>query len=122
MSHRRSKHWKPGIIFPVPATWLLPDTLHRIQLSSWTHAQIGAFSQRHAVFHDHGAGRARTPLANLAGCNIQKGSLLIGNSPLGEYAAMGFEYGISTTDPHALVIWEAQFGDFANTAQVIIDN
>lgn len=82
-------------------------------------AQRGTFSQRHAVFHDQKTGGTWTPLANLVG---KQGEFLIDNSPLSEYGALGFEYGITMADPNALVVWEAQFGDFANTAQVIIDN
>lgn len=82
-------------------------------------AQRGTFSQRHATFHDQKTGEAYTPLANLAG---GQGPLLIENSLLSEYGALGFEYGVTIADPHSLVIWEAQFGDFVNTAQVVIDN
>lgn len=82
-------------------------------------AQRGTFSQRHATFHDQKTGETFTPLANLSG---GQGHFLIENSPLSEYGALGFEYGVTTADPHSLVIWEAQFGDFVNTAQVMIDN
>lgn len=82
-------------------------------------AQRGTFSQRHAVFHDQKSGETWTPLADIGG---DQGEFLIDNSPLSEYGALGFEYGVTMADPNALVIWEAQFGDFTNTAQVIIDN
>lgn len=93
-------------------------------------AQRGTFSQRHAVFHDQKTGDTWTPLSNLLlllsptpdASDPGGGSFLVENSPLSEYGAMGFEYGVTMTDPNALVVWEAQFGDFANTAQVIIDN
>lgn len=82
-------------------------------------AQRGTFSQRHATFHDQITGETFTPLANLS---EGQGHFLIENSPLSEYGALGFEYGVTTADPHSLIIWEAQFGDFVNTAQVMIDN
>lgn len=81
--------------------------------------QRGTFSQRHATFHDQKTGETFTPLANLS---EGQGLFLIENSPLSEYGALGFEYGVTIADPHSLVIWEAQFGDFVNTAQVMIDN
>jgi 2-oxoglutarate dehydrogenase E1 component len=80
----------------------------------------GTFSQRHAVLVDHGAGGEWVPLAHLAGEG--RGRFGIYDSLLSEYAAVGFEYGYSVESPDALVVWEAQFGDFANGAQVIIDN
>ena len=78
----------------------------------------GTFSQRHAVLHDQKSENTWTPLANLS---EDQGVFSISNSSLSEYGVLGFEYGYSLTSPDALVEWEAQFGDFANTAQVIID-
>src|SRR5262249_8097234 len=81
-------------------------------------AERGTFSHRHAVLHDVETGKRWIPLAALASHGA---SLVIANSPLSEAAALGFEYGYSCVDPNRLVIWEAQCGDFANGAQVIID-
>jgi 2-oxoglutarate dehydrogenase E1 component len=78
----------------------------------------GTFSHRHAVLHDVNTGEAYTPLQNLDG---QSASFEIYNSPLSEYACLGFEYGYSIAAPEALVLWEAQFGDFVNGAQIVID-
>jgi 2-oxoglutarate dehydrogenase E1 component len=77
----------------------------------------GTFSHRQAVLHDTVTGQTYTPLAQLPGL---RAPFEIFNSPLAETAVMGFEYGFSTATPD-LVLWEAQFGDFANTAQPIID-
>ncbi|KAH6896675.1 thiamine diphosphate-binding protein [Thelonectria olida] len=81
--------------------------------------QRGTFSQRHLVMHDQDNGETWTPLSNLS---PDQARFHVANSPLSEYGALGFEYGVTLVDPAQLVIWEAQFGDFANTAQVIIDN
>ncbi|MHB2022518.1 MAG: multifunctional oxoglutarate decarboxylase/oxoglutarate dehydrogenase thiamine pyrophosphate-binding subunit/dihydrolipoyllysine-residue succinyltransferase subunit, partial [Mycobacteriales bacterium] len=78
----------------------------------------GTFGQRHAVIVDRKTGEEFTPLAHLA---PDQGSFYVYDSLLSEFAAMGFEYGYSITRPEALVCWEAQFGDFANGAQTIID-
>ncbi|MGC5628393.1 multifunctional oxoglutarate decarboxylase/oxoglutarate dehydrogenase thiamine pyrophosphate-binding subunit/dihydrolipoyllysine-residue succinyltransferase subunit [Georgenia sp. Z1344] len=78
----------------------------------------GTFVQRHAVFHDNVDGKEWTPLRFLT---PDQAKLWIYDSSLSEYAAMGFEYGYSIERPDALVLWEAQFGDFANGAQIIID-
>jgi 2-oxoglutarate dehydrogenase E1 component len=78
----------------------------------------GTFGQRHAVLVDRVTGGEYTPLANLG---EGQGSFFIYDSLLSEYAAMGFEYGYSVARPEALVLWEAQFGDFADGAQTIID-
>ncbi len=78
----------------------------------------GTFVQRHAVFHDRENGQEWLPLANLA---ENQARLWIYDSLLSEYAAMGFEYGYSVERADALVLWEAQFGDFANGAQTVID-
>jgi len=78
----------------------------------------GTFSHRHAILHDVEDGRVRIPLQHLA---PDQAPVTILNSPLSEAGVLGFEYGYSIAYPDALVMWEAQFGDFANAAQVIID-
>jgi len=78
----------------------------------------GTFSHRHAVLHDVNSGATYTPVQHL---EEAAASFEIFNSPLSEYACVGFEYGYSVAAPEALVLWEAQFGDFVNGAQIIID-
>src|SRR5207249_8883189 len=78
----------------------------------------GTFSQRHLVLHDAKTGEQHTPMQHLEDASA---SFEIFNSPLSEYACVGFEYGYSTAAPETLVLWEAQFGDFANGAQIVID-
>ena len=78
----------------------------------------GTFSHRHVVLHDAENGQAYAPIQNLAEATA---SFEIHNSPLSEEACLGFEYGYSVAAPEALVAWEAQFGDFVNSAQVAID-
>ncbi|HMK84854.1 MAG TPA: 2-oxoglutarate dehydrogenase E1 component [Steroidobacteraceae bacterium] len=78
----------------------------------------GTFFHRHAVLHDQTTGRTYTPLQHLA---ESQPSFRVTDSTLSEEAVMGFEYGFSTAEPRCLAIWEGQFGDFANGAQVIID-
>ncbi|MGH2939263.1 MAG: multifunctional oxoglutarate decarboxylase/oxoglutarate dehydrogenase thiamine pyrophosphate-binding subunit/dihydrolipoyllysine-residue succinyltransferase subunit [Solirubrobacterales bacterium] len=79
----------------------------------------GTFSHRHLVLHDENTGLEYTPMQNLRDA---KAPFELHNSPLSEVACLGFEYGYSAAQPSALVLWEAQFGDFANAAQVIIDS
>ncbi len=78
----------------------------------------GTFSHRHAALHDAKTGVKYVPLQHLPGA---KAAFELHNSPLSEYACLGFEYGYSAVLPEALVLWEAQFGDFNNGAQIIID-
>ena len=76
----------------------------------------GTFSHRHAVLHDPSNDAECCPLGSIAGAEIE-----LVNSSLSEYAVLGFDYGYSLEAPDSLVIWEAQFGDFANGAQIMID-
>ena len=78
----------------------------------------GAFSQRHLALVDIQTGRPHLTLASLTDTQARFEAV---NSPLSEYAVLGFEYGYSVECPQSLVIWEAQFGDFANGAQILID-
>jgi 2-oxoglutarate decarboxylase len=78
----------------------------------------GTFSQRHLVLHDANTGRAWAPIQKLPGALAP---MELHNSPLSELATLGFEYGYSAAAPEVLVLWEAQFGDFINGAQVIVD-
>lgn len=78
----------------------------------------GTFSHRHAVLRDEVNNKAYSRLSRIPGA---KGNFRIYNSLLSEYAVLGFEYGYAMANPHALVLWEAQFGDFVNGAQIIID-
>ncbi len=78
----------------------------------------GTFSHRHAVLHDPVTGETFTPLQALPKADA---AFEVYNSPLSEYAALAFEYGYSIAAPDALVLWEAQFGDFINGAQIVVD-
>jgi 2-oxoglutarate dehydrogenase E1 component len=89
----------------------------RIRLTGQDTAR-GTFSQRHAVLHDQQDGHPHVPLQHLA---PGQAPVEILNSPLNEAGSLGFEYGYSLDCPDGLVLWEAQFGDFVNAAQVIID-
>jgi multifunctional 2-oxoglutarate metabolism enzyme len=79
----------------------------------------GTFSHRHLVLHDENTGLEYTPMQHLEDASAP---FELYNSPLSETACLGFEYGYSAASPSALVLWEAQFGDFANAGQVIIDS
>ena len=79
----------------------------------------GTFSNRHLALHDEKTGLKYTPIQNLSGALAP---FELHNSPLSEAACLGFEYGYSAASPESLILWEAQFGDFANSAQVIIDS
>jgi 2-oxoglutarate decarboxylase len=80
--------------------------------------QRGTFSQRHLVLHDAETGAEYAPIQHLTRA---KTTFELFNSPLSEYAALGFEYGYAVAAPEALVVWEAQFGDFVNSAEIIVD-
>ena len=80
--------------------------------------QRGTFSHRHACLHDYNTGKKYFPVANIA---PDQAPIIVVNTMLSELAVLGYEYGFSTADPHNLVIWEAQFGDFVNMAQPIVD-
>jgi 2-oxoglutarate dehydrogenase E1 component len=90
---------------------------YRVRLSGQD-SQRGTFSQRHAVLHDTRDGRTHTPLQQIS---PEQAAVEVINSPLSETGVLGFEYGYSLVLPDGLVLWEAQFGDFVNAAQVIVD-
>ena len=96
---------------------LLVENIH-VRISG-EDVQRGTFSQRHAVIKDQKVDfKSYTPLSNLA---PSQATFTAANSHLSEYAVLGFEYGYSLTNANALIMWEAQFGDFANGAQIMID-
>ena len=90
---------------------------HPVRLSGQD-SRRGTFSQRHSVFIDQISENRHTPLNNI---KDKQETFEVIDSPLSEASVLGFEYGFSLTEPTALVMWEAQFGDFANGAQVIVD-
>ena len=96
---------------------LLTDGVH-IRLTGQD-TERGTFSHRHLVLHDEKTGLEYCPMQNLEGATAP---FELYNSPLSEAACLGFEYGYSAADDSSLVLWEAQFGDFANSGQVIIDS
>ncbi len=90
---------------------------HIVRLSGQD-VERGTFTHRHSVLHDPDTGETYCPLNHLAEGQAE---FLVHNSHLSEQGVLGFEYGWSLSDPHSLAVWEAQFGDFGNGAQVIID-
>ena len=118
---RRAKHireggidWATGEMIALGS--LLRDGVH-VRLAGQD-SRRGTFSQRFAALVDHETGEFYVPVNHLGG---EQAHLDVFDSPLNEYAAMGFEYGYSVARPDSLVLWEAQFGDFTNGAQTIID-
>ncbi len=106
--------WATGELLAFGATLLEGRTVRLAGQDS----RRGTFGQRHAVLVDRHTGQEHTPLRALASGTAK---FHVYDSPLSEFAAVGFEYGYSVARPDALVCWEAQFGDFANGAQTIID-
>ena len=129
-SRRSSACWKRAARWPAASGRSIGPPARRWRLPAWPTAAIairlsgqdstrGTFSQRHAVLHDYEDGHRYTPLA--ARCPRTRRRSKSINSPLSEAGVLGFEYGYSLDCPDGLVMWEAQFGDFVNAAQVIID-
>ncbi len=114
MSRNGAIDWSMGELFALGSV-LLEGTPVRM---AGQDTRRGTFVQRHAVLHDRENGQEWLPLANLA---ENQARFWIYDSLLSEYAAVGFEYGYSVERADALVLWEAQFGDFANGAQIVID-
>ncbi|MGC5169328.1 multifunctional oxoglutarate decarboxylase/oxoglutarate dehydrogenase thiamine pyrophosphate-binding subunit/dihydrolipoyllysine-residue succinyltransferase subunit [Micromonospora sp. DT81.3] len=114
MSRNGSIDWAFGELLAF-GSLLLEGTAVRL---AGQDSRRGTFVQRHSVLHDRANGQEWLPLHNLS---ENQGRFWVYDSLLSEYAAMGFEYGYSVEAPEALVLWEAQFGDFANGAQSVID-
>jgi 2-oxoglutarate dehydrogenase E1 component len=98
----------------------LLDEGNHVRLSGQD-VERGTFSHRHALIHDQSTGERHVPLRNVYGEAKKKEFFTVSNSSLSEFGVLGFELGYSLENPNALVMWEAQFGDFANSAQIIID-
>jgi 2-oxoglutarate dehydrogenase E1 component len=116
----RSIDDESGINFATAETLALASLMaegSRVRLSGQDTVR-GTFTQRHLIVHDASTGRKFVPLASVA---PSPDAFQVVNSPLSEYGAVGFEYGHSLYDPDQLTIWEAQFGDFMNGAQVVVD-
>jgi len=91
---------------------------HHVRLSGQD-VERGTFSHRHAILHDQKTGERYCPLDSIPG--VASGQFLASNSSLSEYGVLGYELGYSMESPKILSVWEAQFGDFANCAQVVVD-
>jgi 2-oxoglutarate dehydrogenase E1 component len=118
--------WKKAIFENKPILWGLAESLaygslllekHPVRITGQD-VRRGTFSHRHAAIYDEQTGQRFVPLANLS---PDQARFEVYDSLLSEAAVLGFEFGYSMDSPNALVIWEAQFGDFVNGAQVIID-
>jgi 2-oxoglutarate dehydrogenase E1 component len=127
--HPKLKHFierRKEVLNGVPMDWAMGETLAfgslvlegtPVRLSGQDSGR-GTFSQRHLVYYDYETGKHYIPLQHIA---PDQARFEVIDSLLSEYAVMGFEFGYSVADPLTLVLWEAQFGDFANGAQIMID-
>ncbi|MBC5810968.1 MAG: multifunctional oxoglutarate decarboxylase/oxoglutarate dehydrogenase thiamine pyrophosphate-binding subunit/dihydrolipoyllysine-residue succinyltransferase subunit [Candidatus Eremiobacteraeota bacterium] len=123
---RQLERRREGFVKEGEADWGLSEALSFASLLSegtpirltGQDTQRGTFSHRHLVLHDPKSNATYAPIQHLP---TSLSSFEVYNSPLSEYACLGFEYGYSVETPNALVLWEAQFGDFMNGAQIIID-
>ena len=115
MAHEGKVDWAFGELLALGS---LVDEGRNIRFSGQD-TRRGTFTQRHSVIIDRKTGAEYTPLQNIGSDN--PGKFMVYDSALSEFAAVGFEYGYSVGNPDALVMWEAQFGDFVNGAQSIID-
>jgi 2-oxoglutarate dehydrogenase E1 component len=125
LEQRRERVNRDGTLFWETAEALAFATLlfdgHPVRLSGQD-ARRGTFSHRHAVLYDIETGEPYTPLSHvLDGTERPRRKFEVWDSPLSEAGVLGFDFGYSLDAPDSLVIWEAQFGDFANSGQVIID-
>lgn len=124
--HRMMRRRTTSIFEDQPLDWGTVEALaFGSMLLEGTHIRLsgqdsgrGTFGHRHSIYTDQENGKRYVPLNHLGG---KQGFFEVINSPLSEEAVLGFEFGYASADPWSLVIWEAQFGDFVNGAQVIID-
>ncbi len=114
LAGKRGVDWSMGEAL---AFATLLTEIHMVRLAGQD-SERGTFSQRHAVFHDIVNGKKFNPFNHL---QEEQADFEVVNSLLSEFAAMGFEFGQSLANPNKLTIWEAQFGDFVNGAQIIVD-
>jgi 2-oxoglutarate dehydrogenase E1 component len=120
VERRREAHQGPHVDWGLAETLAFGSLLLEgtpVRLSGQDCAR-GTFSHRHVEYHDVENDRVYAPLQHLA---PQQARFEVYNSPLSEYAIVGFEFGYSVADPLALVVWEAQYGDFINGAQIVVD-
>jgi len=114
MIHKDKFDWAAGELLAYAS---LVTEGHPVRISGQD-VERGTFSHRHAVYVEEDTGEKYAPLQHLS---PDQASFQIYNSPLSEYGVLGFEYGYALSQPHGLTVWEAQFGDFYNVAQVVVD-
>ena len=123
------RNWQKALETEQGVDWAMAEALaigtllyegNHVRLSGQD-VERGTFTQRHAVIHDQKTGERYVPLSACSEPGKPETQLTICNSALSEYGTLGFEVGYSQENPNSLVIWEAQFGDFANCAQAVFD-